>query len=148
RSPEPAPPPAGPPRARRRGRPPRARARPAPGRPRARRRPRTSGAARPGRRPRAGRWPTSRGTVALRVDCLSPDQLLDFAEGRLDPLVRAAAERHLDGCDPCRSLLVEAARGGSAAPAREKRYRIERPIGGGAMGVVYSAWDQQLERRV
>jgi serine/threonine protein kinase/tetratricopeptide (TPR) repeat protein len=82
------------------------------------------------------------------VDCLSPDQVLDFAEGRLPGVARAAAEQHLDGCDLCRSLLVEAARGGAALPAREGRYRIERPIGGGAMGVVYAAWDRQLERRV
>jgi serine/threonine protein kinase len=35
----------------------------------------------------------------------------------------------------------------SGAPAPE-RYRVEREIGRGGMGVVYQAWDTQLDRRV
>ncbi len=95
-------------------------------------------------------------SVASRVcdteemDCVSVDEVLEFAEGRLELARRTLVEQHLDLCVPCRSLLVEVARGSDPAPkaSRYGRYEIEGPIGAGAMGVVYAARDPQLQRRV
>lgn len=95
------------------------------------------------------------------MTCLGDDTLLDLAEGRrsIDPSVEA----HLAECDDCRVVLAIAvrgadtlvdARGNTTTPSEDRepswdelgpgvviagRYELERFLGAGAMGVVYSA---------
>src|SRR5262249_48858570 len=76
-----------------------------------------------------------------------------------DPPERDAVESTADvilGDPPSVDLLtlervrarVESALFGTAEPARIGRYQIIDPIGGGGMGMVYSAHDPRLQRKV
>jgi len=102
----------------------------------------------------------------LPVRCLSEDEVLDFAAGRLSHAERDQAHAHLDTCEPCRVVLGEAVRALSstatapdlAAPAWGTmfrpgsligaRYEVRRFIQRGGMGEVYEAFDQVLQERV
>ncbi len=98
--------------------------------------------------------------------CLTEESISAFLERALAPEESGAAEEHVATCAQCRQVLAEAARlrsraggGGSVEPsvrspeplrpgAHVSRYEIRAPIGAGAMGIVYDAWDPQLQRRV
>ncbi len=111
-------------------------------------------------------------------ECLDANTALDFIEGLCSPEQKDGIERHVDGCALCRQLLSELAReespaappvpsgeGIGAAPlivSPEERLleaRVERGrsvgrymlldrLGVGGMGVVYSAYDPELHRKV
>lgn len=111
--------------------------------------------------PPSGFEPHSSDSLA-RPDCLTPDDALGLVEGSLAGEARVRAAAHIARCDECRihaSELVKSSRVSGAVrqegldgtiPAETNvgRYVLGRSIGSGAMGIVYEAYDPQLDRRV
>ena len=102
-----------------------------------------------------------------REGCLDENAIVDLLEGHLPDDARASLEAHLDGCAACRTLVaaaiatpgLERAEASSPAPeiaalsrvragATIARYVIVGAIGLGGMGIVYAAYDPELDRRV
>src|SRR5262245_28219762 len=88
------------------------------------------------------------------MGCLDDATLDDLVEGRLSGVELHRVEVHLDRCGSC-SQLVAVLAGGSAHPAVELergasvgRHVVIERHGHGAMGVVYLAYDPELDRRV
>jgi tetratricopeptide (TPR) repeat protein/tRNA A-37 threonylcarbamoyl transferase component Bud32 len=86
--------------------------------------------------------------------CLDEAALDDFVGGRLHGDARGRVESHLDACAQCRDVVVVLAGGdptgapGLARGAEIGRHLVLEPIGRGAMGVVYLAYDPTLDRKV
>ena len=81
-----------------------------------------------------------------------------FATGAIDQTLRARAEAHVADCADCRAVLAQAARGleegdaGTSGGADRSRligrYQLTALLGAGAAGIVYRAFDPELERVV
>ncbi|MBM4776452.1 MAG: tetratricopeptide repeat protein [Archangiaceae bacterium] len=107
------------------------------------------------------------------MTCPAEEQLVQFAEGRLDDVTRSAIDSHVDGCSSCRvvlaalqsqpptgglslgSTLASPVSGERAIPGarlragdRLGRYEVDGFLGAGAMGEVYLARDPALSRKV
>src|SRR5690242_14045590 len=103
--------------------------------------------------------------------CPAANELALFVGGAAAPAKRAALERHIDQCPACRRLVaglaaaLPSADTSVATPAgadvdtpvvlgrlrkgaQVGRFAVLECIGVGGMGVVYEAYDAQLERKV
>jgi tRNA A-37 threonylcarbamoyl transferase component Bud32 len=108
--------------------------------------------------------------------CPTEEALLAFLEGGLARHESDRVVAHAGGCDGCAAVLATFASGVSDGPSRRSggepgaagaagasgiapaarvdapvtmgRYAIVRPVGAGAMGIVYEAHDPELDRRV
>ena len=102
------------------------------------------------------------------VDCLSDEEILAFASGRLHSTRHSEAHLHFDECETCQRLLSEAAHALATAATAPfhgeddvswnttfqpgtlvgRRYLIRQFIARGGMGEVYEAFDRDLNERV
>ncbi|HET9991115.1 MAG TPA: serine/threonine-protein kinase, partial [Kofleriaceae bacterium] len=79
--------------------------------------------------------------------CPSADAFATLASGSAPPELRAEVADHAATCEVCHAVLVELCPPDPEATQID-RYRIERRLGAGAMGVVYAAYDPDLDRSI
>ena len=93
--------------------------------------------------------------------CLDEEGIVELLQGTLAPAARETVASHLGSCSACRKVVAEmtlALSGPAQAGADELaplragatlgRYVVIGPVGGGAMGLVYAAFDRELGRKV
>ena len=99
----------------------------------------------------------------MEASCFSEQTALDFVAGHLVGSEGAALLEHAAECEPCRRLLSELGRFSDKTLNLRKTLGLETPlergspvgryvvvdrIGAGAMGVVYGAYDPELDRKI
>jgi hypothetical protein len=99
--------------------------------------------------------------MARMVGCPDDETLSALVAGGLSEREREAIAIHAAACQACHAMLGHLAAGAETDDERDDapelvlepgtrvgRYTIESRIGAGGMGVVYAAFDRELERRV
>jgi RIO-like serine/threonine protein kinase len=93
---------------------------------------------------------TYRGSI---VGCPDPERLAQLATDTLSDDDRGALLDHAATCSECHAAVAVVADQPTRTPpplpvARIDRYELRRIVGVGAMGVVYAAFDPELDREV
>ncbi len=96
------------------------------------------------------------------MPCPEPDELARFADGQSTAAESDALSKHIDTCAACREVLVTLARTSNPGPMPPRPPQAELPEKGtvigryvvldlkgvGGMGILVSAYDSQLDRKV
>lgn len=91
--------------------------------------------------------------TAAERGCLSDEQVLRLCDGAASEDESFAAQGHIVECAACRGRIAARASGGAEDTLRrgdvvDGKYRIERLLGGGGMGMVVAAHHLELDTRV
>ncbi|MGE0547939.1 MAG: serine/threonine-protein kinase [Kofleriaceae bacterium] len=85
----------------------------------------------------------------MQSTCPGEQTLVQYVEGMIEPPARAEVIDHMASCLPCRDTIGGLMHVAAPQPTGAlARYRMDRVVGAGGMGVVVAAHDTELDRPV